>query len=147
MDRRPLAAYLEDSPTARLICEITEMVKCLIVDDNARFRSSVAETLKEHYHGEVTCWECGDGPSAVRDYDRLHPDVVLMDVRMEGQDGLAATRAICEQHPDARVVIVTQYDEESLSDAARQAGAKGFIAKEQAWKLPFVLDAMMKRDG
>lgn len=82
---------------------------------------------------------------AVRDYDRLHPDVVLMDVRMEGQDGLTATRVICERHPDAKVVIVTQYDEESLSEAARRAGAKGFIAKEQAWKLPFILNAIMKK--
>jgi DNA-binding NarL/FixJ family response regulator len=120
------------------------MMSCLIVDDNDRFRQSLIETLKEHYRGDVTCWECGDGAEAVRDYDRLHPDVVLMDVRMEGQDGLTATRQICERHPDAKVVIVTQYDEDSLSDAARQAGAKGFIGKEHAWKLPFVLDAMMK---
>ena len=58
------------------------------------------------------------------------PDIVLMDVRMPRMDGLAATRQIREFHPGARVVIVTDYDDEDLRKAAMEAGARGYVLKQ-----------------
>ena len=74
--------------------------------------------------------ECSDGREALAEYRRLRPDVVVMDVEMKDLDGLAATRQILAADPQARVVIVTNHDNEDLRRAARQAGAVRYIVKE-----------------
>jgi CheY-like chemotaxis protein len=83
--------------------------------------------------------ECADGESAVILYDRVRPDWVLMDLKMAGMDGLAATRAICRSHPTARVVIVTEMTDERSRAAAVDAGASGFVAKQNLLELPALL--------
>ena len=83
--------------------------------------------------------ECADGESAVDLYERVRPDWVLMDVKMPGMDGLAATRAIRKSDPAARVVIVTaNTDEQSRADAMA-AGASAFVAKHDLLQLPELL--------
>ena len=74
--------------------------------------------------------ECSDGREALAEYRRLRPDVVVMDVEMKDLDGIAATRQILAADPQARVVIVTNHDNEDLRRAARQAGAVRYIVKE-----------------
>ena len=74
--------------------------------------------------------ECSDGREALAEYRRLRPDVVVMDVEMKDLDGIAATRQILDADPQARVVIVTNHDNEDLRRAARQAGAVRYIVKE-----------------
>jgi two-component system chemotaxis response regulator CheY len=88
-------------------------------------------------------FECADGQSAVDLYAQVRPDWVLMDVKMDGLDGLAATRAIRKSDPTARVVIVTANgDEQSRADALA-AGASGFVAKQNLLELP----ALLSRGG
>jgi CheY-like chemotaxis protein len=74
--------------------------------------------------------ECGDGRDALALYEKHRPAWVLMDIRMEHVDGLTATKRILAAWPSARVLIVTGYADEDLREAARRAGACGFISKD-----------------
>ena len=71
----------------------------------------------------------GDGESAVRDAERTMPDVVLMDVRMPGMDGVEACRLIRDRVPGVNVVMLTSFDDEQAATASILAGARGFLLK------------------
>jgi len=108
----------------------------LLVDDNPAMRAlirSLVEGVSSAVH------ECADGESALGLYARIHPDWVLMDVRMGGMDGIAATRAIRQSDPLARVIIVTEHQEEHYRRAAAAAGAEGFVLKDHLLDLPHLL--------
>jgi len=104
----------------------------LIVEDNSQMRRTLRELL-----GDVVaaCYECSDGQAALAAYLQHRPNWVLMDLKMPGMDGLAATAALCAADPAARVLIVTNYDDPALREAARQAGACGFVPKENLLEL------------
>ena len=72
--------------------------------------------------------ECADGGEALAAYDRWQPDWVLMDIELGGMDGITATRQIIEAFPEARVIIVTNHNDEPLRVAAREALARGEVA-------------------
>lgn len=74
--------------------------------------------------------ECASGPEAVARYPETHPDWVTMDCRMEPMDGITATSLLRSLHPEARIVIVTSWDDPSLRLAARAAGAEEYLLKE-----------------
>jgi DNA-binding NarL/FixJ family response regulator len=99
----------------------------LIVDDNAGMRRLLRRAVLET---ASAVWECTDGADALAHFEEHRPDVVLMDVRMHRVDGLAATRQIRRSHPAARVVVVTDYDDEDLRDAASEAGACAYVLKQ-----------------
>jgi DNA-binding NarL/FixJ family response regulator len=99
----------------------------LLVDDEANMRRSLRYLLEVE---DVTVvGECGDGAEAVALARRLRPDVVLMDLRMPGLNGLEATRQIKEALPGTQVVIFTAYDDSGLERQAEQAGAYGCLVK------------------
>jgi DNA-binding NarL/FixJ family response regulator len=79
-------------------------------------------------------------------YEQHHPDFVLMDVRMPGTDGLAATRHICARHPEARIVVLTDYQDEDVKTAALEAGACAYVLKHEMSNLPEVLSALAEAD-
>ena len=99
----------------------------MIVDDN----SAVRELLRQMLAGiaDVTS-ECSDGREAVDAYSRTCPDWVIMDINMKHIDGLRATREILALDPDARVIIVTQDNDDTVADIARRAGAVECVSKE-----------------
>ena len=108
----------------------------LIVDDSEPMRRTIRsfiEDLADQIH------ECVDGRSALEEYRRFRPDWVMMDIKMRDKDGLAATREIKSAFADARIVIVTSYDEPSLRDEANQAGACGYVLKENLAELAKIL--------
>ncbi len=102
-------------------------VKLLIVEDNLPMRRLIRR-LTEDLFTEVS--ECGDGASAATLYETMHPDWVLMDIQMGDVNGIAATRQIISAHPEAKIVIVTDYDDASLRAAATEAGACAYVLKE-----------------
>ena len=111
-------------------------MKILIVEDNAAVRRVIASILAPL---ASTIAECSDGGDALIAYETSRPDVVLMDIAMRRCDGLAATAAILAVDPAARVVIVTNYADASLREAATRAGACGYLLKEHLTDLPAVL--------
>ena len=98
----------------------------LIVEDNAGVRRLLRSAV-----GDIAAaaWECCDGADALEAYATHRPDIVLMDIRMPGMDGLAATRQILRSYPFAKIVIVTDYDDDALRGAVREAGACGYVLK------------------
>lgn len=102
-------------------------MKLLIVDDNPRMRRMIRKVVAG---AAEEVFECGDGREAPAAYARHRPDWVLMDIRMAEVDGISATRQIKAGDPEARVVIVTDYDDSDLREAARAAGACGYVVKE-----------------
>jgi CheY-like chemotaxis protein len=98
----------------------------LIVEDNAGVRRLLRSAIAGV--AEAT-WDCCDGADALEAYAAHRPDIVLMDIRMSRMDGLAATRQILRFHPLAKIVIVTDYDDDALRTAAREAGACGYALK------------------
>ena len=108
----------------------------LLVDDNASMRALIRNLLEET--GPVV-HECADGETAVELYARVHPDIVLMDMKMGGMGGLAATRAIRRSDPSACVVIVTEMADDGSRAAAAEAGASGFLPKQNLLDLPALL--------
>ena len=102
-------------------------MKVLIVDDNEQARRMIKHYLRE-FSDEFR--ECVDGANALEAYAEFLPDWVLMDWEMKQIKGLAATQNIISRFPDAKIIIVTNYDETDLRDEARKAGACGYMLKD-----------------
>jgi DNA-binding NarL/FixJ family response regulator len=108
---------------------MADEITTLIVDDHEVVREGLRLSLSRAPHIRVV-GEASDGASAVDLAGRRKPDVVIMDVRMPGMDGLEATKLLLEQDPDAKVLIFTAYSERSLLGRGLESGAKGYILKE-----------------
>jgi len=102
--------------------------RILIADDDALLRAGLAVILRTAADLEVVA-EAGDGIEAVRLCHQHDPDVVLMDVRMPGIDGIEATRRLVAAHPDTRILILTTFHDEDYVYGALRAGASGFLLK------------------
>ncbi len=100
----------------------------LLADDHPVVRRGLAALLGTLDDFEVV-GEAVDGESAVREAHLTKPDVVLMDVRMPGMDGVEATRRIRKAVPDVAVLILTMYEEDATVFTAMQAGAQGYLLK------------------
>jgi DNA-binding NarL/FixJ family response regulator len=104
-------------------------ITCLIVDDHEVVREGLRLSLSRAAHIRVI-GEASDGAQAVGLVERRKPDVVLMDVRMPGMDGLAATKEILQKAPGTAILIFTAFSERALLERALDSGAKGYILKE-----------------
>ena len=107
------------------------MIRVLLVDDQSVVRAGFRVILDLVDDIEVV-GECGDGPTAVELAERLRPDVICMDVRMPGGDGLTATRQILSraEGDPPEILIVTTFDLDEYVFGALEAGASGFILKD-----------------
>ena len=114
----------------------------LIVDDNAGVRRLLRRAVLDI---ASMVWECSDGSEALAQYDNRRPDIVLMDVRMPRVDGLAATRQICRLHPTARIVVVTDYDDQDLREAASEAGASAYVLKQNITELAGLIRTLVQQ--
>lgn len=107
------------------------MIRVLLVDDDPGVRRGLRMRLELEPDIEVV-GEAGDGALAIEQALSLNADVVLMDVRMPGVDGIAATEAICNSSPHAAVVVVSLSDDPVTRARAAVAGACSFICKHEA---------------
>lgn len=105
-----------------------QVIRVMLVDDHAVVRSGLADFLLAFDDLELA-GEAASGDEAVLKCQSLAPDVVLMDLVMEGMDGAEATRAIRERCPDIQVIALTSFKEEELVQKAIQAGAIGYLLK------------------
>ncbi len=105
------------------------IIRTLIVDDDARFRRFARGILSNEPDMEVI-GEAGDGQEAILKVRELKPDVVLMDLRMPGMNGIDTTRQLKKEMPELRVIMLTLYDFEEYREAAMAAGAVNYILKK-----------------
>lgn len=104
-------------------------IRLLVVEDNQLMRMGILSLLSSQPDVQVV-GEAADGVEALALFRTLAPNVVLMDLRMPKLDGVAAIAALCRDHPDARVLVLTHYDGEEAIFRAVQAGARGYVTKE-----------------
>jgi DNA-binding NarL/FixJ family response regulator len=104
-------------------------ITCLIVDDHEVVREGLRLSLSRAQNIRIV-GEAPDGESAVALAERRRPDVVIMDIRMPGMDGLEATKQLSSKAPEIAVLIFTAYSERSLLGRGLESGAKGYILKE-----------------
>jgi len=99
----------------------------LVVDDHAGFRTSARFLLE--LEGFEVVGEAADGATAITAAERLHPDVVLLDVQLPDGQGYDVAREILARGLDARIVLVSSRDESDYGDSIRDSGAIGFVTK------------------
>jgi PAS domain S-box-containing protein len=121
VERPSNAANSPARPKARL----------LLVDDHEIVRQGLASLL-QGIEGFEVCGEVATGEEAIREADRTAPDIVIMDLRLPGMDGLQATRSILKSHPRIDVLIFTVDESEQVLREALKAGARGCLTKTDA---------------
>lgn len=108
---------------------MSEKIDILICDDHAIVRDGLRLILETVSEFEVV-GEAQDGAEAVRMAEELQPDVILMDLRMPGMDGITALQKLQKEQPDISVIILTTYNEDTLMFKGIQSGARGYLLKD-----------------
>ncbi len=114
-------------------------MKIMVVDDSRMTAFKLQDLLKDTDYKIAAC--CYSGPEAIERYGQILPDLVTMDILMPGMDGLEAAETILEEHPDARIVMLSSLAYDDTIDEAKRIGAKGFIYK------PFEKDQLLEAFG
>ncbi len=105
------------------------MTRIVVVDDQEMVRTGLGMVIAAEPGMDVV-GEAGDGAAALEVVRRVRPDVVLMDVRMPGTDGIEATRLVTAELPEVAVLVLTTFDLDEYVYAALRAGASGFLLKD-----------------
>ena len=113
-----------------------DLMKLLIVDDNREIRDMLKIICS---HLFVRILECDDGVSAVKIYNNEKPDWVLMDIKMKKMDGISATEKIISNYPDAKIIIVSQFNDRNFINSAKNSGAIEFVSKEDLTKIEEII--------
>jgi len=108
---------------------MSDPIRILVADDHLIIRQGLRLILETEADFELV-GEAADGAEAIRLCEQLKPDVVLMDLRMPGMDGLTAIERLQETHPEIAVVILTTFNEDDLMMRGLRAGAKGYLLKD-----------------
>src|SRR5208282_3313023 len=116
-----------DQFTALSLSKEKRPVRYLVVDDSVFARRNLARMVESF--GGVMAGEAGDGFTAITEYNRTLPDIVLMDITMPQMEGIEAVERIVRQHPDARIVMVSSVGYQENILAALQKGARHFVQK------------------
>ncbi|WP_420644377.1 response regulator [Candidatus Leptofilum sp.] len=106
-----------------------EPIRILLVDDQRLMRDGLRTLLELEPDLEVV-GEVSNGQDAVQIYPDLQPDVVLMDIRMPIMTGVEATERLCQDWPEANIIILTTFDDDEYIFAGLRAGAKGYLLKD-----------------
>lgn len=104
-------------------------IRILLADDHLVVREGIMAILKIESDFEIV-GEVADGICAVQQYEKLQPDVLILDLRMPGMDGFAVVRQLVESNPKARILIMTTYDTDEDIWKCLSAGAKGYLLKD-----------------
>ena len=110
---------------ARQVAQSTR-ASVMLVDDHALLRTGVANIINQESDLYVVA-EAGNGVEALDAYDRYHPDVTLLDLRMPVMEGVEVVRRLRERDPRARVIVLTTYDTDEEISRALKAGAKAYV--------------------
>jgi len=116
-----------------------DIIRVMIVDDHSMVRDGLKVFLSVYSDMEMIA-EAASGEDAIRLCNTLQPDVILMDLKLKEMDGIAATRAIRERHPEIQIIALTSFADKDKVKAAMSAGAIGYLLKdieadELAWAI------------
>jgi DNA-binding NarL/FixJ family response regulator len=111
-------------------------MKIIITDDHAEMRLMIKTIIGEFAERTI---ECMDGSEVLAAYAENQPDWVIMDLKMAMTDGISATRELKAAFPNAKIVIVTDYDDPALRKAALGAGAFDYVIKDELLRLREIL--------
>ena len=106
-----------------------DKVRLLLADDHSLFRAGLKDLLDGTSHFVIIA-EASTGPEALDMVEKKKPDIVLMDIRLPGMDGIACTRQIKKMHPDVTVLVLSMYDDEESVVSAIRSGARAFVLKK-----------------
>src|ERR1700729_1437268 len=121
-------------------------VRYLIIDDSVFARKNLARMI-ETFGGQVA-GEAGDGVTAISEFDRTHPEIVLMEITMPQMEGIEAAEKIVQAHPEARIVMVSSVGYQENIVAALQRGARHFVQKRGKPEVLYeVIKYVMGEDG
>ena len=104
-------------------------LKTLIVEDNASFREILKDKLQTLF-SSIVIYEAAEGREALQKLDALEPDLVFMDIRLPGENGIQLTQKIRAKYPNTKVIILTNYDSLEYRGAAIQSGGNCYIPKD-----------------
>lgn len=113
--------------------------RIMVVDDSRLVRVELEDILKGTDY-EIAAY-CRSGEDAIAQYDEVKPDLVTMDIVMQGMDGMDAAELILKEHPEARIVMLSSLAYEDTYEKAKEIGAKGFVDK------PFSPEQVLKVFG
>jgi DNA-binding NarL/FixJ family response regulator len=113
------------------------MTHTLIVEDNASFRETLKSILIESFPS-MTVTEAADGQRALMEIESRAPELIFMDIRLPGENGIQLTRKIQAAHPATIIVIISNCDTIEYQEAALEAGAKAFVSKASSAPMDIV---------
>ena len=99
----------------------------LIVEDNFNMRNLIKDLFAQVFKN---IYECDDGSEALKSYTINQPDWVFMDIKMKEMDGITAAKEIISNFPDAKILMVTDFDDDDFRKAASKSGAIDYVLKE-----------------
>ncbi len=103
----------------------------MIVDNCFRFREHIKKLLTDCHFKSLQLFEFTDGLEAVKNYRKLEPDWILMDIQISNMNGFEASKFIKKNNPDANIILISQYDDEAYRDYAKELGIKYYILKDR----------------
>lgn len=118
-------------------------MKILVVDNNPKMCSHISDLLQHHLPQKPEIAISSGAAQAIKMYRELTPDWVIMDVKLNGQNGLYATAEIHKSDPSARIIVITQYEESAYRQEARARGAFAFIMKDKLLDLIAVINSVL----
>jgi len=122
----------------------SQKISAMIVDDYSKMRFILKKMLESVFKDQLSnIYECSNGEEAVKMYNENRPDWILMDLKMEIMDGLAATREILKINSGAKIIILTQFDDTEYFEAAKKLGVKAFVLKENILDVPALIKNLL----
>ena len=103
----------------------------MIVEDNLYMREMIKKIIIQGFEGLIEFSEFSNGIESVEQYEHSQPDVVLMDIALKGMDGFCASKCIKKIDPNAKIIVVSQYDEDEFKEYAEELGISAYISKDQ----------------
>ena len=114
----------------------------LIVDDSEPVRQGLRKVLRANSGWEI-CGEAADGLTAVEKFRDLHPDVVILDFKMPGMNGLEAARRMLEIAPAVPIVMLTQHASASLEEHAQEVGIRSVVSKTDVFSMVSLIEEFL----
>jgi DNA-binding NarL/FixJ family response regulator len=113
---------------------MSERIKVFLVDDHEIFRNGLKQLVDSETDMEVI-GEAGDGETALQELSLITPDVIIMDIRMPGINGIETSQALLKQQPDSKILFFSLYDSPDYVAKALEMGACGYILKDTSNKI------------